>query len=157
MTRSQFGLAAALALTLAAPLQAEQKTVGRVGDFDILAIFEKGKFDRCAASSENGTGMLRIAYTVANIYSLSVPGVKGVGPDEMVFRFDGSDPEYYFASGANNDRAWLTLDAEAKTAIQNSTEGLDVTFAGHDYAWSFYNSDMPAVFAAIEKCTKSRM
>lgn len=151
--------AALLAATLltATAAAAQQKTVGRVGDFDILAIFEKNKFDRCAAHSENGTGALRIAYTTKLQYSLSIPGVKGKGPDEMTMVIDGSAPAYYFATGANNDRAWLTLDAETVEALLNASEALDMTFAGRSYSWSFYNSNMTDVFVAIEDCVHARM
>jgi hypothetical protein len=149
-------LLAAMFLT-ATTATAQQKTVGRVGDFDILAIFEKNKFDRCAAHSENGTGALRIAYTKALAYSLSIPGVKGHGPDEMTLVIDGSAPGHYFATGANNDRAWLTLDAETVDALLNASEALDMTFAGRNYSWSFYNSNMTDVFVAIENCVHARM
>lgn len=53
--------ALALFLTAALPLQAQEKKITRVGDFQIIAIFEKGRFDRCAAVLTNGTGMLRLA------------------------------------------------------------------------------------------------
>lgn len=148
-------LLAAMLMTATAAA-AQQKTVGRVGDFDILAIFEKGKFDRCAAHSENGTGALRIAYTTKQVYSLSIPGVKGKGPDEMTLIIDGSAPAHYFATGANNDRAWLTLDAQIADALRDASEGLDMAFAGRNYSWSFYNSRMTDVFAAVMDCVRAR-
>lgn len=149
--------ALALFLTAALPLQAQEKKITRVGDFQIIAIFEKGRFDRCAAVLTNGTGMLRLAYTTKRIYSLSVPGVKGHGPDEMALRFDGGASQFYFATGANDDRAWLTLDQSAVDAFRDSSEQFDVDFAGRAYSWSLYNAAMTDVFLAIEDCTGARM
>lgn len=159
MSLSRLALILSLLITpvlSATTAQAEEKKAGRVGDFDIIAIFDKGKFDRCAASSKNGTGMLRLAFTTRRFYSLSIPGVKNSGKQTMSLTFDNGATRSYPATGANDSRAWLVLDDQSTQAFLNAKESLDIDFAGQHFGWLLYNQKMEDMFVALEDCTISR-
>jgi hypothetical protein len=159
MSLSRLALILSLLITpvlSATTAQAEEKKVGRVGDFDIVAIFDKGKFDRCAASSKNGTGMLRLAFTKRHVYSLSIPGVKNSGKQIISLTFDNGATLSYEATGANDSRAWVALDDQSTQAFLNAKESLDIDFAGQHFSWLLYNQTMEDMFITIENCTISR-
>lgn len=156
MILRRLATAAVLAVMTTLPLHAAETKVGRVGDFDILAISEKGKFNRCAASSKNGSGMLRLAFTAGREYSLSIPGIKGKGPGPMSVTFDGGFVFDLDGTGANDGRAWVFLDLGVVEAFLSATESLDVTFGGRRYTWALYNQPMEDMFEALENCVISR-
>jgi len=156
MTLRCLATAAALALMTALPLHAAEKKIGRVGDFDIIVITEKGKFDRCTAQSTNGSGALRLAYNTRGEYALSIPGIKGKRKGPMSVTFDGGTTYDLNGAGATTERAWVMLGAGPVDSFLNATDSVDVTFAGRRFTWVLYNQTMEDMFIAIENCTIER-
>lgn len=153
-------LALGIALIAATmPAQAQEKNVGKVGNFTILEITDNGKFNRCSASMTTpGGGMLRFAFGANRQHYMSIPGVEGSGLKPMDIVLDGGSKAYtYKTHAANKNRASAMLDYEMVDRIIAAKQAISVSFAGKFYDWSLSGQKMEAVFTAITNCVSKAM
>lgn len=142
----------AAVIGLSTPAHSQQKTVGKIGDFTILRIDEKGTFNRCSASMTNRSGMLRIAFGVNRQHYLSVPGVDGSGKAQMTLRVDGGAARTFTPHFADKDRASIELDYPTVDRLMAAHSMLDVGFGGRNYQWALGGQSMEKVVQAISNC-----
>jgi hypothetical protein len=150
---------ALIAAAAAVPAQAQEKNVGKVGNFTIVEITDNGKFNRCSASMTTpGSGMLRFAFGANRQHYMSIPGVEGSGLKPMDIALDGGSKAYvYKTHAANKSRASAMLDYEMVDRIIAAKKSISVSFAGRLYDWSLAGQKMEAVFQAITNCVGNAM
>jgi hypothetical protein len=133
---------AALLILVPAAAQAQERTtnLGKVGQWNILAIYQQGNLHRCTAELINGSGSLRIALEHSGNWALSAPGL-GLRENPVVVGASFNrlnEPQIDFKNfggqriSAPLSRPWV--DEFRK----NGT--LKLTYAGRAYTWTFVDS-----------------
>jgi hypothetical protein len=129
-----------------------EEVVEKAGPFIIHRIFEKGIFNRCAATLQPGKNMLRVAYTVDHVYSISVPGVRKSENLQMDF----NDMESFsFRAATNGERTWAAWGSPAVETLRNARESINISVGGRDFSWNIGNTSMRRVMAAVEDCVQN--
>jgi hypothetical protein len=142
--QSLMSAAFSAALLISAPsvAQAQERTtnLGKVGQWNILAIYQQGNLHRCTAELINGSGSLRIALEHSGNWALSAPGL-GLRENPVVVGASFNrmnEPQIDFKNyggqriSAPLSRPWV--DEFRK----NGT--LKLTYAGRAYTWTFVDS-----------------
>ncbi len=156
MLAATAALAAPLAWSAAGEAQTGTLSQSKVGPFTIDYITEKGKFDRCAATLSPGPNMLRIAYTRALVYSISVPGVP-VPARTIDFHFGGETFSATPATDPKRIRAWAAVDPTVINALMTVQGTIDITLGSKAYSWPIGRTKMEDVMVALENCTHKAM
>jgi hypothetical protein len=154
MRAGVFGLVLAGLLAAAIPAVAAEKTVERVGGFIIIAIEEKGRFDRCAAQIGSSYGMLRISYNIHGNHFLSFPGVPGAsksGTVELMIAgevLDTSRPNF-----ADKNRISIPLSYEQVDMLMAARGNLSVLYNNANFReWDLSRSNVTAALEAVDRC-----
>jgi hypothetical protein len=128
-----------------------EEEVERLGPFIIHRIFEKGVFHRCAATLQPGKNMLRVAWTLDHVYSISVPGTK----KGKKLTMDFNDMESFsFPAATNGVRTWAAWDNAAVETLRGTQESINISVNGKDFSWNIGNTSMRRVMAAVEDCVQ---
>jgi len=131
----------------------QQTRVGVVGGYEILSIYEKGRFDRCAASINGPSGMLRFAWNTARKYTISIPGAPPTTRGPFAISIDGAPPRAFNGVG-NADRAWTELPNDMVDRLFNARRMLVVHWGGILHNWPINGNSLVTVFSAVEDCLK---
>jgi hypothetical protein len=135
-------LSAALLILAPSAAQAQERTtnLGKVGQWNILAIYQKGNLHRCTAELINGSGSLRIALEHSGNWALSAPGL-GLRENPVVVgasfnRLNESQIDFKNYGGqrisAPLSRPWVDEFRKSGT--------LRLTYAGRAHTWTFVDS-----------------
>jgi len=138
-----------------AQAQNRNEAAGRVGNGEVIRIFEKGSFSRCSAVFYDGErAMLRIAFNADRAYGLSIPEIQVQPrlPLTISVSSPGSGVYTADADGNQGGRAWRPLDTQT-VARMMGFRGPLIVHAGHKrFQWNL-GASMENVFVAIESCT----
>lgn len=153
MTRAPRFAASLLLCALAVfqTAQADEVTVGKEGNFSIIVIKEKGRFDRCtAASSGTLNQQLRLAVNTQNVFALSFPAYpkSPMGPVKVTI-----DGQLYtpLLAGRNDVRAWFGLDQTLRAAIGRAKKHILIEYGHARYLYAL-NNDMQGLFGTLQSC-----
>jgi len=141
-----------LGWALAAGAFGQSQKVGQSGPFAIDKVMEKGKFDRCAATLQPGPNMLRIAWNKDHVYTVSVPGAKGMtGKLRMVFK--NGAREFSYNAATDGARTWAVIDNPGIEAIMATKGTIRISINEAVYSWPIGRTNMEDVLTAVEDCT----
>jgi hypothetical protein len=142
--------------TTSAHAQHRSFTESKVGAFTIDYITEGGRFDRCAATTSQGSNTLRIAYSKDLKYAISVPGTPANAKKMMIHL--GSILEMV---NVNNDRrakrAWAVVSGEIITEMLSLKNEIMIDLDDEQYTWPIGRTNMEDVLVALENCTQTAM
>jgi hypothetical protein len=134
------------------PAQAQETKVRRIGAWDVVAINEKGAFNRCAAQMSSGSGALRIAYIVNGAWSVSFPGFGGRGQHVGAARLNALQaPQVLFTD--HGPRASAPLSPRWVDEFRRGGT-LGIAVARRNFAWDM--RDTGPVLGAVQDCVNQR-
>ncbi|MBS7789951.1 hypothetical protein KTR66_08095 [Roseococcus sp. SDR] len=145
--------AALLSCALMAPTaqaQRRDEKVGRVGNVDIVRVWEGGRFDRCYGLVPGIEGGFRVFWNVGRNYIITAPGV-GTGqalavavttPRGMV------QTRGQIAGG----RTVVTLNNQEAQQIMSLRGRFEVDVQGTIFPYQLQGTTMEQVFVAVENC-----
>lgn len=125
--------------------------VDKIGPFTIHKISNGGKFDRCAATLNGGSGMLRIAWAVGRDYSVSVPSTTpGRAEPSLGFRFGRKVANY--DAKVDGPRTWAKLDNDGVDNLMAVKGQIEIQLYAAKYVWPIGAVKMEDVFVKLENC-----
>lgn len=121
---------------------------GQVGAASIDAIYEKGRFDRCAASFFVGQAMMRIT----DKFSVSVPTAPG---DNGTMVLDlGSNGTYPVETTSRGGRTWGIPNPYAISKLLKVTDKVKINTGVARYTWPTGGS-MVAIMTKVRDCARA--
>lgn len=145
--------AALLSCALMAPdaqAQRRDEKVGRVGNVDILRVWEGGRFDRCFGLVPGIGGGFRVFWNVGRNYIITMPAV-GTAPG---VRIAVTTPRGMVQTSGRlvGPRTVVTLNNQEAQQIMSLRGRFEVDVQGTIFPYQLQGATMEQVFVAVENC-----
>lgn len=142
-------LAGAL-LAPAAQAQRRDERVGRIGNVDILRVWEGGRFDRCYGYVPGIEGGFRLFWNVGRSYIMTAPAV-GTG-QSLGVAITTPRGMIQTNGGLMGGRTVVTLNQREVDKLMSLRGRFQVDVQGTIFPYTLQGTTMQDVFVAVENC-----
>jgi hypothetical protein len=145
--------AALLSCALAVPAaqaQRRDEKVGRLGNVDILRVWEGGRFDRCYGLVPGIGGGFRVFWNVGRNYIITAPGVGTGQPLDVAV----TTPRGMVQTRGRimGGRTVVELNSREVQQVMSLRGRFEVDVQGTIFPYQLQGATMEQVFVAVENC-----
>ena len=143
-------LLAGMMLAPAAQAQYRDERVGRIGNVDILRVWEGGRFDRCFAQVPAAHGAFRLFWNVGRDYVFSAPAV-GTGRG-LHIAISTPRGMIHTTGSLRNERTVFSFDQRDVEKLMSVRGRFTVDVQGTIFPYTLQGTTMEDVFVTVENC-----
>lgn len=152
LTAAIGGLAALLALAQPAQAQRRDEKVGRVGNVDIVRVFEGRRFDRCYGMIPDSQLGARLFWAPGRDYVLTVPGINPPGEYAVSIRTPRGAINLRARTDGGNGRTIIPLNGPNTEKFMSLPNSFTVKVHDTSFPFTMRGTTMQDMFVAVEDC-----